>query len=193
MEESGEEDRGYGKREYRFMLLPNFSGQKSTKSIISTNDHSNIFIKAQDNEKKVQGAKEFLAYTLSDEALRLCTKMTGAIRPFNYEMSESDLSELTPFVRNVWQMYNDEKNVQVIRPILYNNETPLNYVCAINKLSTCIDNGPATINILDVLKSKHHNGSPVTVSDYISGSKIVYSEAKWAEEYAKVRLFYEGK
>lgn len=186
----GVTDRGFGKREYRFMLLPAFDGQKGIDgtgkgSVLATNDHSNMFVKAQSDADRVRGAKDFLAYTLTDEALRMCTSTTGAIRPFKYQLSSEELANVTPFVKNALELYNDTDNIAIVRPIISHQKTPINYIAGVDKLSTKIGSDPQTINTLTVLLS-------YSAQQYFDGAKTVYNATTWAALYDSVRSKYEG-
>ena len=117
--------RGFGKREYRMMLLPNFEGQKSDKSVVLTGDTGCIFLKKDKDTNKIRVAKEFIAFLLKDDSLREFSRMTGSLLAYDYDLTKNDLDALTPYSRNIFEIYSDSDNVEIIRPLLIENESPL--------------------------------------------------------------------
>ena len=128
LENDGEEGRGYGQRDYRFMLLPDLDGQLSTKSHFSSQDCGAVAIaKLPDNEKnniKTRGAKDFLAYTLKDENLRKFTVKTGVNRAYDYTLTAEDRAAMTPFARAAYDIYHDTENIEIMHPTI--TENPFN-------------------------------------------------------------------
>ena len=119
--ESGYPDRGFGKQDYRYMLMPAIEGQKGIDgqgngTVFSASDTGGIVMKKQTDAAKLAKLKEFLCMTLTEEVLVNFTKTTGINRPFDYTLSQADLAEMTPFARNVYNIYNDKENIKIIRP-----------------------------------------------------------------------------
>lgn len=122
-----EDPRGYGKREYRYYLFPTTATQvsPSDKSVMACQDDgigiilNNVSKKAKDankSEEFIGKCREFLAYTLSDEALEYYTKSTGNPRPYDYELSPEAYNSLTPFQKNAWQITHDTEHIDVLFP-----------------------------------------------------------------------------
>jgi hypothetical protein len=110
---NGEVDRGYGKREYRFMMFPNLDGQSVTnKHVVSIGDMEQFIIKKQKDEAKIKGSKEFLKFLHQDKWLKGFTTETGGIRPYKYELTADELSKMTPFAQNVWKTYYSEDTIK---------------------------------------------------------------------------------
>ena len=118
LENDGEEGRGYGQRRYRYMLYPDFEGQASSKSHFTVVDGGSVAIaKLPDNEKnnkKTQASKDFLAFTLKDENLRMFTRRTGVLRAYKYELTAEDRAAMTPFARCAYDIYQDTENIEII-------------------------------------------------------------------------------
>ena len=117
--------RAFGKREYRMMFLPDFEGQKADKSVVLTGDTGCIFLAKSADSKKVQVAKEFIAHILKDKSLRKFTTTTGSTLAYDYQLTEADLNSLTPYSKNIIDIYNDTENVEIIKPLLIENMSPL--------------------------------------------------------------------
>ncbi len=108
--------------EYTYLMLPVFEGQQmaSTDSYMYMAETGSVFAKNTTDEAKAEKIKEFLTLTLSDKYLKHFTATTGCIRPYDYEMTEDELQELTPFARNCWEIYHSG-NVHFGRnSIMYN-------------------------------------------------------------------------
>lgn len=127
--EIGEIDasRGFGKREYRFMLLPDFEGQKNDKSVVSACESGAFIVPKDSNKDRLKVTKEFLAYMISDEAMNYFLTLTGSIMPYEYTLSEAELASLRPFTKNMIEMYTDSENIEIVRPQIANLYTPLGY------------------------------------------------------------------
>ena len=127
----GNVSRGFGKRDYRYMLFPYMEGQygldgKGNGSVLMAQDTGNIYMVKKDcSPELLEMKKLFLTWLHKDEYLRYYTRTTGSVRPFYYEMTEADLAEMTPFNRNVWEMYADTENIGIVRPEIQSYQSPL--------------------------------------------------------------------
>lgn len=113
---------GYNKNEYTFLFAPAFEGQKmaTTDSYMTVAESGSVFARNTSNQAKAEKIKEFLSMTCSDKYLKHFTLTNGCIRPFEYSLSDEELSELTPFGRNCWEIYNSE-NVHLVKTALLLN------------------------------------------------------------------------
>ena len=112
------EENGYGKREFRMMPIPSFD---------STNEEQKYTLGAWTggcitlvNEKTVgedpvkqKLVELWLQYQNSTEGLKCFTKHTAVTLPLDYELTEEDLQEITPFGRNLYKLKRDY-NVEII-------------------------------------------------------------------------------
>lgn len=122
-----EPDRGYGKREYRMMLLPDLTGQKSDKSAVSVCETGAFIVPKDSNKERLAVTKEFLAYMCSDEGIKTFTTITGSLMPYDVAFTDEDMAKLTPFTRNMIELYYDEKHVDIVRPQLASMYSPIAY------------------------------------------------------------------
>ncbi len=113
---------GYNKNEYTFLFAPAFEGQKmaTTDSYMTVAESGSVFARNTSNQAKAEKIKEFLSMTCSDKYLKHFTLTNGCIRPFEYSLSDEELSELTPFGRNCWEIYNSE-NIHLVKTALLLN------------------------------------------------------------------------
>lgn len=130
---NGYPQRGYGMRDYRFMMFPAMEGQQGIDgaghgTVFNCMDAGSFFaVKNESEPAKQQKVLDFMAWTCRDEYLQLFTTISGAVRPYNYELTEQQYNGLTPFQKNVWQIYNDTDNVSMVRTNFDSNASPFFY------------------------------------------------------------------
>ena len=180
---NGQPERGYGKRDYRFMMFPAMEGQKG----IDGTGHGSVFncmeagaafvVKNEKDAEKQQKVLDFIAYTCKDEYLQLFTIISGSIRPYNYTLSEEQLSKMTPFQNNVWQIYNDTENVRLIRTNFDSNASPFYYDSSKSvRYYTYIEAGYPTI----FKAAERHNAQELLQS------MRSYNATNWSKYYSEV-------
>lgn len=126
--------RGWGQRDYRYMLLPKMDGAygldgQGNGSVFSVlNSGAFVVPKAKSDEKsqaKLAALKDFLAYTLTDENLAFFTECTGIINAYDYEIPDNVYQKLTPFSKTVYAMCQDEENIEFVRGQMMYQGAPL--------------------------------------------------------------------
>lgn len=179
---SGETDRGYGAKEYRYMLLPAIENQKGIDgkgngSVFSVRDSGAVIVKKNSDRELVEWAKKFVAYTTSDESLRYFTRTTGVVRPYDYEISAEELAEMTPFQRNVWTMYRDKENIALVKPYMNNNTCSINFASGKSKwIYVTTYEGASYLSPLSVLQKTDTDG-------YLAALRNTYTKAVWENFY----------
>ncbi len=97
-------------RKIGFFPMPNatldeyqnrIDGEKGT----IVGDKTSIVIRAGLKEEKMELAKSFLKFSLTDESLRRSTVVSGIPAPYDYELQESDLNNLSFFAKSYIQLY----------------------------------------------------------------------------------------
>lgn len=180
----GREDasRDYGKREYRYLLLPDLEGQKSDKSCFASCETGTMLVGKDDNKERLQCTKDFIAYLLKDESLSYFTGETGTLMLYDYEINAEDYARLTPFGRNVVEIYNDKENIDIYRPRLSCILSPMSYA--------------STRGSTDIMKPKFNGvvgGSALKVVEGHSLAEIrtgligFYTQSKWQEYIDQVK------
>lgn len=182
----GDIDRGYGQRDYRFMLLPEMDGQKGADgngngSVFAVRETGAIVVPKVADEDKMNVALEFIAFTMKDEYMRMFTKASGALRPYYYSLTEEDFTAMTPFQRTIYDIYNDEENILIVRPTLSRSASPMVY--ATNKNASLF---PIKISGADIT-------TPITALQRYTVDEIVnsisgyYTTDQWADYVALAR------
>ena len=188
---SKEPERGYGKREFRSMLLPRLDGSKTgadgkVKSMLCCNDTGATFVVKNKDEALEKKAKEFVAFTLSEKNLKRFTLSNGTIRPYKYNLTEEEKAQLTPFQRNVWDMYHDVEHIELVRPEIEKLYSPINY--ATNKVGNRW--------FVEISNSGYYNPlMGLRRSDAKTYQKSLvnyYTDQKWNGFYTVVKNYYDA-
>lgn len=96
-------------RKFGFMPTPKADDGKSDAgtTLISSTANSVVFITAKTQVMDL--AKDFLRFAHSDASLRTFTRTTGAVRPYDYTLTQADEAEMSYYAKNVWDIYHDAK------------------------------------------------------------------------------------
>lgn len=172
----------YGTRRFAFMPTPKSDDGKSADgtTLISSTGNSVAFITA--NTSVADLAKDFLRFVHTDHGLRTFTRMTGAIRPYDYELQNEDLNEMTHFAKNMWEIYRSE-DTDISYVTLYYND------CFIQEASFLGSNWwwKTTVNgkeYLDALYEFSQERS-LNAENYFLGLQTTFSQEKWNSRMMK--------
>lgn len=69
------------------------------------------FILKKDDSSKVELAKEFLKFMMTDESHKAFTVQTGIRRPYAYDLSSEQYNSLSSYQKSLWDMTAGEKTV----------------------------------------------------------------------------------
>lgn len=113
-----EDKYAYGKREFRMMPIPTFDStneeQRYTLGSWTGGACTIVNEKTVGNNADLQElVKLWLQYQYSTEGLKCFSRYSGATLPFDYDMSDAELEELTPFARNMFELRRDPR-VEVV-------------------------------------------------------------------------------
>ncbi len=94
-----------GKQDYqiRFMAVPSLKEENRDTDLCYTPVGDVMVIPAKANN--VEGAKQFLAFMCNYDQLAYFTKVSGSLRPFNYDAREIEGAEYTPFTQSVFDVF----------------------------------------------------------------------------------------
>ena len=88
--------------EVRMMAVPRMEEAEEGVSYNYSGQPDYMFIPAQASNK--EGAKLFLAYMCRDDMLQLYTTYTGTPRPFDYDVSECEVSDFIQSCLDIWSV-----------------------------------------------------------------------------------------
>ena len=172
----------YGTRKFAFMPTPKSDDGKSANgtTLISSTGNSVAFITA--NTAVADLAKDFLRFVHSDYSLRTFTRMTGAIRPYDYELQEEDLNEMTHFAKNMWEIYRSE-DTDISYVTLYYHK------CFIEEAAFLGSNWwwKSTVNGNEYIDALYEFSQERTLNaeNYFLGLQTTFSQEKWNSKMAK--------
>lgn len=190
MEEFIDEKYAYGTRRFGLMPFPRFigtpgipdqvnqsvtylnGGVTSTVPVMLVNKHS----------ANLKLAKDFVKFMYSDAMNADFTKEAGVSRPFYYKMEEEQLSELTYFQQQLYQISQDTeiKLVAGLNRTDYSLQEP-EFIADITRFNAEITGvGKVTNPFLEF-----HNNSSLTVADYMTAVGKLVTESIWEDAFVK--------
>ena len=170
-------NRAKGKREYRYMVLPNIDGGYSEKTAMTSLEMGGIVVKKQSDSGRLDYIKNFIKYTLSDASLRKTLKTCSLVRPYKFNVEESDLETLTPFQKSYYYMTQDTDHLVVVQERLLKAGSPITYTSSLKNISLTLPT-----SILTDLRAS--SGNVDTIKDKVMKP---YSKADWEREVATAR------
>lgn len=178
--------KGYGKVDYRMMLLPAIEGQKGIDgegngTVFPAVEAGAIAIRTQEDADKLAAIKSFVLYTLTDKALSETTVKTGLIRGYKYELSAEQIAEMTPFQKTCYQIYQDTENVKVITATTDMLRSPFPYAATGYTPDVGMLPCAGVQSIVNSLKSGK------TVAQVVDGIANNYNQSKWEGFFASVK------
>ena len=176
-------DYAFGTRRYGFMPFPKRNGpvEGEGNTLLSTTDQGIIAINA-----KVKGtpqerlAKEFLRFFVRNSTMSKYTGATGCIRPFEYELMDVDYQNMTPYAKNVYDLYTEE-NTKICHYNLTDNIMKINektYLYGLLTFVSKVGDGKTAVEYNNFV-GNFKNNSSLTVADVYAGMAAKFTEADW--------------
>ena len=170
----------YGTRNFGFMPAPKADDGSSDPGTTLISSTGNSFICINKNSDVLEIAKDFLRFLHTDESLRTFTRVTGAVRPYDYELTKEDRAAMTNFGRTMFDIYHDP-NTQISYTNLYEDEVFLKepdfFSYANWSWGATLDGIPTTDPMYEFTQSK-----TLTVQQYLAGMKERYSKSAWDKQ-----------
>lgn len=183
---------GYGKREFRFFPMPYIEGQKD-ESVRSVADYSrgvDLFVNKK--TKKLELCKLWLQFAHTEKALETFTLHTGVTRFYDYDLSEEQLTKLTPFARNTYKIKLEDAEKTGVT--MFASRAKF----ASDEFSQTQPMGGFGQEIIStkMTSSKHMayfmvhsagvegHGDYVSAKDYLDGIREYYSKESWENAYS---------
>lgn len=191
LEKRGYEDYGYGKHDFRYMLLPYMEGQNGdvSHSVMVARDTSSFVVNAKLSDELLEMTKLFCAYTLKDEFLRNFTVSNGCVRPYEYTLTEEEWNSLSPFAQNCYNMYRDNEHISIARPWLSLFDTPMSYATAkgtSNLYYSIVDKlvRPGVYDAIRFARSSDNPATKVNPAKAAADGMYEYYKNNWSGYYA---------
>lgn len=183
--ENNHPEYAYGTRDYRFMMLPKMNEyQQENGYVLPVFDSMSLFVKKQTDSAKSAVIKQFLTFLHTDEQMCYFTSTTGGFKPFDYELTETDLSKMTKFAKNCYEIYTSD-SIQIVRTMTdkyrYNDYYTMGIGIADTRINNIVYHDP--INVM--LRVTGDTTPKPTAQDMFDGAKTYFSE-KWSEFLSKL-------
>ena len=181
---------GYGKRQFRFMPIPKITNNdKSEKYTIGSFSSGYITVVNEktvgDNLAKQRLVELFLQFQYSQKGLKTFTLANGATLPFEYELTEAELNQLTPFGRSVWDLKHSDK-IEIVydSPMMRSREIRLgtqlfDYYTRIETKTGSTDYKGCLFNNYVVFCQEQ---SKISTAEYLQGMHAYY-DSKFEQAY----------
>lgn len=105
VQESNNEAYSQENRRFGFLPYPKVSAEKTGAPVLMDFNYSACFIRKGIAEEKVDIAKKFLQFCHTDESLAAFTMETSTTKPYDYDMSEEQLSSMTEYGRSLYNLH----------------------------------------------------------------------------------------
>ena len=177
------DDYAYGTRRFGFMPAPKADDGSSDPGTTLISSTGNSFVCISSKTTQAELAKDFLKFVHSDESLRTFTRVTGSLRPYEYDLTQTDRDEMTYFANMMFDIYRDEKT-QISYTNIYSNDVfykEPSYLSYANWSLGAEINGYSTNDPF----YEFSQSASLTVSQYLQGMKSRYSKSSWDKELGK--------
>ncbi|MFA7561019.1 MAG: hypothetical protein WCY80_02805, partial [Candidatus Izemoplasmatales bacterium] len=102
------EEYGFGQRRFGFMPVPKADDGSSSSRTTLVSSTGNSVVVISKTTANLEIAKDFVEFVHRDESLRTFSRMTGSIRPYDYDLQEEDLNDMSYYAKNMFEIYSNE-------------------------------------------------------------------------------------
>lgn len=186
---------GYGKRNFKYMKAPKMIGVEGIKDTVNTKDTVLVggggwsAVSAYSKQKDL--AKDFLIFMQSRECMAKWLMHASCLRPYDFELTEAELAECTPYGRSLYALLTDED----VELVTYNgmNEYAKKQTGEFaydwrfySKFTTTEGNGTASVTsegrqVFNLFLQWPN----LTVQEYYDGFKAYWSQENWEARLSK--------
>lgn len=169
LEDDKNTDYTFRTRNYKYMTLPVFEGQKETGNVFPIGEAMYVALKKQTDETKKSVCKAFLKFMYQPKYIQNYAVTCGGVMPFDVKLTEEQEKQLSPFAKNFREIYYDTNNKFVSNQLMVNT-------CDTVKagLSSTTSNGSQYI----VMNGLYYYDA----DEYVAKQKAYHSE-NWATNY----------
>ncbi len=120
LEDDKNTDYAFRTRNYKFMTLPVFEGQKETGNVFAIGEAMYVALKKQTDDTKKDVCKQFLKYMYQPKYIQNYAVTCGGVMPFDVELTEDQQKQLSPFAKNFREIYYDTDNKFISYQLMIN-------------------------------------------------------------------------
>ncbi len=170
---AGDDDSlAYGTRRFGLMPVPKADNGSSNdrRTVMFGGTKSSVIINNATTQKEL--AIDFFKFLHSEESLRIFTKHTGCIRPFDYDITPAEYDGLTPFQRECYDL-SRSSSVDIAYIDAYaDNDYYLNNMAYFGNWDWKAQTADTTYS--DPITA-FYNSNTLTVAQYVQGLSAAYS------------------
>ncbi len=173
--------KAYGEYDLRFLMWPEFEGQKGIDgeghgTFMSGPEYGAIVVRKQEDADKLAAIKSLLAYILRNESMAKVNVETGLVWGYDYEIPNELKSQMTLFQKNCYEVYHDFENVRILCHRSDKLACPFTYSAKdINNPNTIIPVGKTGQTVASALQAG------MSVDTIVTRIHENYTAEKWAE------------
>lgn len=177
------EEYGFGERNFGFMPTPKADDGSSNPgtTLVSSTGNSVVCVNAASQQQKL--AKEFLVFAHSDESLRTFTRVTGAVRPYSYDLTENDRNQMSYYAKTMWDVYRS-KDTQISYITIFQDNVFVSEPSFLGGTNWFWGSNVDGALYTDAFY-EFSEDSNLTVSKYVAGMKDKYSKSEWDKVMSK--------
>ena len=177
-------DYAFGQRKFGFMPAPKADDGSSAEgtTLISSTGNSMVFVASCSEQKEL--AKDFFKYAHTDESMRIFTRVTGSIRPFDYTIEESDKAQMTYYAQNMWDIYRNE-NTDICHVTLFDNDVFTLEPSFLGQSNWWWGSTQANGAKYQDAMYEMSEDSSLTAQAYFEGLQKTYSKKNWDDQLSK--------
>ena len=143
--------------------------------LITSTGNSVVCINASSQQQDL--AKKFLRFAHTDESLRTFTRITGSVRPYEYEITDADRSEMSYFANTMWDVYRS-KDTQISYITLFQDNAFVSEPTFLGNTNWFWGSNVEGSLYTDAFYEFSQDAN-LTVSQYLAGMKDKYSKTEW--------------
>lgn len=121
LEQSGYPEYAFRTRNYKFMTLPIFDGQKARGNVYNIAENMYVAVTKQTDAEKKDICLDFLKFMYKDQYIQNYTVESGGLMPYDVELTDDQKAKLSPFTQNFLEIYKDKENNEFINVNLATN------------------------------------------------------------------------
>lgn len=97
-------------RNYKFMTLPIFEGQKEEGCVYPIGEAFYVALKKQTDDTKKAICKDFIKYMYQPKYIQNYAVTCGGVMPYDVQLTAEQEASLSPFAKNLREIYYDKNN-----------------------------------------------------------------------------------
>lgn len=176
------EEYGFGERRFGFMPVPKADDGSSSERTTLVSSTGNSVVCISERTPNLQIAKNFVEFVHRDTSLRTFSRMTGAIRPYDYQLEASDLSEMSHYAKNMFEIYSSD-TTDISYVTLYYHDAFVKHRAFLGTNWWWRTN-IGGVYYTDPFYELSQNAS-LTANQYFNGLQLSFSKARWDTEMSE--------